>query len=146
MNISPIGALTTGNFITGGGQANNSFDSASTAAEAASFEAVLRDLQKKAKVGVNHVVNEAAKSQQDKELKEACKGFEAMFLNMMYKEMRATVPEDTLFGESNAQKIFRDMHDEKLMENIADGGGLGLADMLYKQLSPQVNGRIDKGL
>ena len=146
MNISPIGALTTGNFITGGGQANNSFDSASTAAEAASFEAVLRDLQKKAKVGVNHVVNEAAKSQQDKELKEACKGFEAMFLNMMYKEMRATVPEDTLFGESNTQKIFRDMHDEKLMENIADGGGLGLADMLYKQLSPQVNGRIDKGL
>ena len=146
MNISPIGALTTGNFITGGGQANNSFDSASTAAEAASFEAVLRDLQKKAKVGVNHVVNEAAKSQQDKELKEACKGFEAMFLNMMYKQMRATVPEDTLFGESNAQKIFRDMHDEKLMENIADGGGLGLADMLYKQLSPQVNGRIDKGL
>ncbi len=138
MNISPIGALTSGNFITGGGQANNSFDSASTAAEAASFEAVLRDLQKKAKVGVNHVVNEAAKSQQDKELKEACKGFEAMFLNMMYKQMRATVPEDTLFGESNAQKIFRDM--------IADGGGLGLADMLYKQLSPQVNGRIDKGL
>ncbi len=143
MNISPIGALTTGNFITGGGQANNSFDSASTAAEAASFEAVLRDLQKKAKVGVNHVVNEAAKSQQDKELKEACKGFEAMFLNMMYKQMRATVPEDTLFGESNAQKIFRDMHDEKLMENIADGGGLGLADMLYKQLSPSVLPRTD---
>ena len=89
---------------------------------------------------------QAAKSQQDKELKEACKGFEAMFLNMMYKEMRATVPENSLFGESNAQKIFRDMHDEKLMENVADGGGVGLADLLYRQLSPQVNGRIDKGV
>ena len=147
MDISAINSgLSAGGLLKGTGPVNNSYDSATTAAEAASFEAVLKDLQKKAKVTANHVVNEAAKSQQDKELKEACKGFEAMFLNMMYKEMKATVPEDSLFGESNAQKIFRDMHDEKLMENIADGGGIGLADMLYKQLSPQVNGRIDKGL
>ena len=147
MDISAINSgLSAGGLLKGSGPANNSFNSASTAAEAASFEAVLKDLQKKAKVTASHVVNEAARSQEDKELKEACKGFEAMFLNMRYKEMRATVPEDSLFGESNAQKIFRDMHDEKLMENVANGGGVGLADLLYRQLSPQVNGRIDKGL
>ena len=147
MDISAINSgLSAGGLLKGSGPANNSFNSASTAAEAASFEAVLKDLQKKAKVTASHVVNEAARSQEDKDLKEACKGFEAMFLNMMYKEMRATVPEDSLFGESNAQKIFRDMHDEKLMENVANGGGVGLADLLYRQLSPQVNGRIDKGL
>ena len=147
MDISATNSgLSAGGLLKGSGPANNSFDSATTAAEAASFESVLKDLQRKARTNANHVVNEAAKSQQDKELKEACKGFEAMFLNMMYKEMRATVPEDSLFGESNAQKIFRDMHDEKLMENVADGGGVVLADLLYRQLSPQVNGRIDKGL
>ena len=118
---------------------NNTFDSASMAAESVSFEEMLRDLQKKAGRTVEHVVNTASATQADKELKDACKGFEAMFLGMMYKQMRATVPENTLFGESNGQKIFRDMYDQKLMDNIADGGGIGLADMLYKQLSPQVN-------
>jgi len=118
---------------------NNTFDSASMAAESVSFEEMLRDLQKKAGRTAEHVVNTASATQADKELKDACKGFEAMFLGMMYKQMRATVPENTLFGESNGQKIFRDMYDQKLMDNIADGGGIGLADMLYKQLSPQVN-------
>ena len=35
----------------------------------------------------------------DKKLREACQGFEAMFLNIMYKEMRNTVPENSLFGD-----------------------------------------------
>ena len=135
MDISSVSGLSLGKYPATGGQSNSSFDSATTAAEAAGFAAVLRDLQSKAKVTEGHVVNEAAKDQQDKELKEACKGFEAMFLNMMFKQMRATVPTDTLFGESNAKKIYQEMYDEKLTENIADSGGVGLADMLYKQLS-----------
>ena len=78
MDISAINSgLSAGGLLKGRGPANNSFSSATAAAEAASFEAVLKDLQKKAKVTASHVVNEAAKSQQDKELKEACKGFEA---------------------------------------------------------------------
>ena len=148
MDISAINSgLSAGGLLRGSGPANNSFNSATTAAEAASFEAVLKDLQKKAKVTASHVVNEEAKSQQDKELKEACKGFEAMFLNMMYKQMRATVPTDDLFGDSNAKKIYQEMHDEKLMDGIAQGGGVGLADMLYKQLSREASAKsnlIDK--
>ena len=143
MDISAINSgLSAGGLLKGRGPANNSFSSATAAAEAASFEAVLKDLQNKATVKAE----DAAAAKRDKDLRKACEGFEAMFLNMMYKEMRATVPENSLFGESNAQKIFRDMHDEKLMEKVADGGGVGLADLLYRQLSPQVNGRIDKGV
>lgn len=147
MDISSVSGLSLGKYPATGAQSNSSFDSATTAAEAAGFAAVLRDLQSKAEVTEGHVVNEAAKDQQDKELKEACKGFEAMFLNMMFKQMRATVPTDTLFGESNAKKIYQDMYDEKLTENIADSGGVGLADMLYKQLSKSAQttaGTVDK--
>lgn len=122
---------------------NSSFESASAAAESAEFAQVLRDLQKKADVRQQHVVNTASATRIDKELKEACKGFEGMFLGMMYKQMRATVPENTLFGESNGQKIFRDMYDQKLMDNIAEGGGIGLADMLYRQLAPQVSAQAE---
>ena len=75
-------------------------------------------------------------------LKEACEGFEAMFMNMMYREMRNTVPEGGLFKKSNAMNIFEDMRDTEMMKVAAKGGGIGLADMLYKQLSPQVESQI----
>ena len=77
-------------------------------------------------------------AKRDKELKKACEGFEAMFLNMMYRQMRATVPENSLFGESQGEKIFRDMRDDEMMKQVAAGGGIGIADMMYKQLKPQV--------
>ena len=71
-----------------------------------------------------------------KKLREACQGFEAMFLSMMYKQMRATVPESELFGKkSNAIEIFEDMRDTELMNSVAKSGGIGIADMMYKQLS-----------
>lgn len=143
MQITPLDTGLMAQQAKAVGAGNSSFESASTAAEAAGFEQVLRDLQRKADVHPQHVVNTPSATKLDKELKEACKGFEGMFLGMMYKQMRATVPENTLFGESNGQKIFRDMYDQQLMDNIAEGGGIGLADMLYKQLSPQVSAQAE---
>jgi len=139
MQIAPLNAMGMNSSMAPN---NTTYDSAQTAAESAKFAEMLRDVQRKADTAAqaDHVVNEAAMSQRDKELKEACKGFEAMFLSMMYKQMRATVPENKLFGESNGQKIFMDMRDNELMKTVADSGGLGLADLMYRQLSPQVNG------
>lgn len=129
MQIAPLG-MTSGLEQAG----NNTYDSARTAAESAKFADVLKDLQNKATVKAE----DAAAAKRDKDLRKACEGFEAMFLSMMYKQMRATVPENTLFGESNALKIFQDMRDDELMKNVAAGGGIGIADMMYKQLQPQV--------
>lgn len=79
----------------------------------------------------------------DKKLREACQGFEAMFLNMMYREMRNTVPDNTLFGTSNADKILQDMLDTEMVNNMAAAGGVGLADVLYKQLTLEDKARHD---
>lgn len=68
-------------------------------------------------------------------VREACQGFETMFLSMMYRQMRATVPDNTLFGKSNSQKIWQSMLDDSLMEKVSKAGGVGLADMIYKQLT-----------
>ena len=140
MQITPISMNTALNSGTATGGLNASAASAASQAQAASFESMLKDVQRRetAALDSRHVVNEAGKTKRDAELKKACKGFEAMFLSLMYKQMRATVPENTLFGESNADKIWQDMRDTELMKNVADGGGRGLADMLYRQLSPQV--------
>lgn len=74
---------------------------------------------------------------EDKELMDACKTFEGYFLQMMYKSMRNTVDTSGSFmGQSNAEKIFQDMLDEENSKKAAEGGnGIGLAQMLYKQLS-----------
>ena len=129
----PIGAIGDADIMT-----NNNYTAVKEQAEGASFEQVLRDLRQKADVTKNHAVNESAKSKQDAALKEACKGFEAMFLNMMYREMRATVPENDIIKKSNAIKIFEDMRDTEMTKKIADGVGIGLGDLLYKQLAPTV--------
>ncbi len=71
----------------------------------------------------------------EKKVREACQGFETMFLSMMYRQMRATVPDNTLFGNSNSQKIWQSMLDDSMMEEVSKSGGVGLADMIYKQLT-----------
>lgn len=140
MQIAPLSATGLAS------NSNTNYDSARSAAESAKFSQMLNELKGKADAALNTkdaaAVQEAkAAEKRDKELKKACEGFEAMFLNMMYRQMRATVPENTLFGESNALKIFQDMRDDELMKKVAAGGGIGIADMMYKQLKPQVESR-----
>ncbi len=73
----------------------------------------------------------------DDELMTACKTFEGYFLQMMYKAMRNTVSSTGSFmPQSNAEKMFQDMLDEENSKKAAESGnGIGLAQMLYKQLS-----------
>ncbi|MDR5659700.1 rod-binding protein [Serpentinicella sp. ANB-PHB4] len=77
-------------------------------------------------------------------LMDACREFEAIFLNMMMKEMRKTIPTDGLTEKSQAREIFESMHDEKLSVEMARGKGTGLAKQLYNQLSrSQERGKVD---
>lgn len=144
MTIQPIG---DGSLL--GNAAQTSYDAARMSAEGKSFKATLDELQRKADAAESHTGETAPTknpmtedAQQQKKLREACEGFEAMFLSMMYKQMRATVPESELFGKkSNAIKIFEDMRDTELMNQAAKSGGIGLADMMMKQLSPTIRKR-----
>ncbi|MFZ1180347.1 MAG: flagellar assembly peptidoglycan hydrolase FlgJ [Herbaspirillum sp.] len=70
-------------------------------------------------------------------LKGAAKQFEALFLNMMLKSMRDVVPQDGMF-ESQQTKLFTSMLDQQLSQNMAQRG-IGLADMLVRQLSRSLN-------
>ena len=76
-----------------------------------------------------------ATAEDDAKLKETCKLFESMFLNYMYTQMRETVPDNTLYGSSNGEKIMQSMLDTELTKNMANAGGIGIANMIYKQLS-----------
>ena len=73
-------------------------------------------------------------STSQKALKEAAVQFESLFLQLKLKEMRNTVPESDLFGNRNAEKLFQSMHDEQLAIEMAGAGGIGLSDVIYKQM------------
>lgn len=83
---------------------------------------------------------ESAKTtKDDKELKDAAKQFESVFINMMLKTMRTTIPEGQGYIEkSNATKTYESMLDEELSKGMAQGGGFGLSDMIYKSLVKRV--------
>ena len=69
-------------------------------------------------------------------LREVAKQFEAMFLNMMLKGMRAG--EETLFGDnylrSNEPNFHQENFDNQLALHMSASGGVGLAETLHRQL------------
>lgn len=84
-------------------------------------------------------LNESASSrltpeQKEKRLREACEGFESIFIQKMWQQMRATLPQNGLL-HSRDEKMWQDMYDQELAKSMASVGGIGLADMMYEQLS-----------
>ena len=80
----------------------------------------------------------AARTGEDPEkLMEACKAFESFFLQLMFKEMRNTIPDNkgTAFEKSNAEKIFTGMLDEQISIMAANNGGIGLAAFMFRQMT-----------
>ncbi|MBZ0106814.1 MAG: flagellar assembly peptidoglycan hydrolase FlgJ [Sulfuricella denitrificans] len=71
----------------------------------------------------------------------AAQQFEALFLNMMLKSMREATPEEGLFDNSNTQ-LYTSMMDSQLAQSMSKGKGIGLADMLVRQM--QMQGVIPK--
>lgn len=73
-------------------------------------------------------------------LRAASKEFEAIFVYQMISAMRQTIGENTMMPKSNGEKIFEGMLDEEWSKRLAGGNGPGgLAEILYRQLSRQMN-------
>ncbi len=70
---------------------------------------------------------------QQEGLKQLCQDFEAIFLNSLFQEMRRTIPEGGLMGESPGTDLFQEMMDMEVAGEMAHRGGLGLAQGLYRQ-------------
>ncbi len=78
----------------------------------------------------------AAEKGDDAQLKQVCKEFESIFVNMLYRQMKATVPKSDYLESDAAADIYNSMLDDKLVE-VAAQRGIGLADVMYKQMSKQ---------
>ena len=80
----------------------------------------------------------------DKALKGAAQQFEALFINMMLKSMREATPQDGMF-DNEQTKMYTGMLDQQLAQNMASRG-VGLAEIMVKQLSPAISGKAAHGV
>jgi flagellar protein FlgJ len=68
-------------------------------------------------------------------IKKVSKDFEAMFVGMMLKSMRDTVPEDKLTGGGRAEETFQYLLDQEYATLAAErGGSNSLSAMIEKEL------------
>lgn len=71
----------------------------------------------------------------DKNLKKAARDFESFFVSYLLKVMRETVPNSGLLNPGVGGEIYTSMMDEHVAENIASKGGLGLSNLIEKQIN-----------
>lgn len=69
----------------------------------------------------------------DADLKELARQFESIFIQYMQKSMRSTVPKSGLFN-SFSLEMYESMFDQELAGQVSLKKGIGLADVLYKDL------------
>jgi flagellar protein FlgJ len=67
-------------------------------------------------------------------LREAARQFESLFTKMMLEGMRSASFGDPMFGSDQAD-MYQDMMDDQMAVQLSAGRGIGLADMLIRQLS-----------
>ena len=72
---------------------------------------------------------------------EAAKQFEALLVQEMLKSMWQTVPEGGLISGSNEEKQYRDMFNEQLALTIASGKGVGIKEVIQKDID-----KLDKAV
>lgn len=73
----------------------------------------------------------------EKQLRKACENFEAVFISKLWKEMKSTVPKEGYLHSKNEDQ-YMSMFDREFAEKMAQSGGIGLADMIYDQLSEKL--------
>ena len=92
-------------------------------------------------VGSVEALKRQARTDPDKALKAASAQFEALLMQMMLKSMRAAA-DTTATTDSQDTKLYKSMLDQQLSVALAKRG-LGLADMMARQLSPSVTAEAD---
>lgn len=59
---------------------------------------------------------------------------EGMFVQMMLKSMREALPKDGIFS-SDSTRLYTSMYDQQIAQQMTAGKGLGLAEMMVKQMT-----------
>ena len=79
-------------------------------------------------------LNILAADKADSQLRAACIEMESLFINYLFKEMRATIDKSGFISGGRAEEIFTGMLDAEQSKKIPTAGGIGLSSILLEQL------------
>ncbi len=90
-------------------------------------------------------LKKSARHNDPEALHKVAKQFESLFIQMVMKSMRAA---NEYFSEegmlnSNDVEFYQEMYDQQLSVSLGQGKGLGLADVLEKQMSQQIGKKTE---
>ena len=68
-------------------------------------------------------------------LEQACADFEAIFVKQLLDTAQPAPSGDGLFGSDSASRVVQEMHSGYLSKAIGRAQGLGIADLMLRQLS-----------
>lgn len=83
----------------------------------------------------DQILDSALQSEDDKKLYEACQELESVFVNKVFDAMRASIPHSDLINRGFATDTYESMLYEEYSKQVSQSHSLGIADILYKQLS-----------
>ncbi len=84
---------------------------------------------------LNKATPQEKKARDLESLRESCREFETMLVMEAYKAMRKAVPDGGLIKKSMAIETFQEMFDMEMAKKTAENKGIGVADMMYKQMA-----------
>ncbi len=94
------------------------------------------------RTGPSARVTQPAVAKENKALWKAAQNFEALFMGQLIKTMRKTLPEGSLAGKGLPEIMF----DQVMGSALSEGSGIGLAELLYRDLQSKViEGSSEKG-
>jgi soluble lytic murein transglycosylase-like protein len=70
----------------------------------------------------------------NEDIRKVAKDFEAMFAGYMFKTMNNATQRSTLIPENTGESIFKDMLMDEYANQISQGSGMGLSDLIYRSL------------
>lgn len=96
----------------------------------------LKNVNDISKNALDNTVNKDYENSSDKELMDACKEFEAYFLEQMFKEMQKTIPksEEENSYSSQIKEYFEGNMLQEITKESTETNSLGLAQMLFEQM------------
>jgi len=77
---------------------------------------------------------QTAEARQSDRARQAAQDFEAFFVAQAFEEMFQGVDTDPMFGGGEGESIFRSFLVQEYGKQVARTGGIGIADMVQRQL------------
>ncbi|HUU30057.1 MAG TPA: transglycosylase SLT domain-containing protein [archaeon] len=76
---------------------------------------------------------------EDENLRKVSRELESIFIKQLMDTMQKTVPKEGITGDSPGMETWRDLFNQKLAEKISEENSIGLAGMIYRQLSKDLD-------